>query len=275
MSGIAGDTGRGDAGGQARRDAFEHGDLVLRVGDLLVEIGDIGLGVVVEPVAALFAQVGELVLGFPRGVADLVAGLGHALRGARDVGHADPVDRGEQQEHREQEQRHRRHEFGALAVDVAAGEVPGMQREHRQRLPDPALEMEHAVRDVVAECCDIAVDVPALSAILAEAAAAHRAAIEAGAAGAVVRVVRRGAAAAAQPIDRAREDAAGQDVADAVRRLAHIDRSPRSRHRIVTKRRSGVEGVPIEGAFLVGARATWTSRCPSPTSHWALPMPTR
>ena len=106
---------------------------------------------------------------------------------------ADPTDRREQQEDGEQEQRERRDEARPFAHDVAAGKRSRVQDQQGQRTPHLALEMEHAVRDLVPDRADRPVDLAGLAARMAIGARQPRAAIEAEAAAmAVPRLARRG-----------------------------------------------------------------------------------
>jgi hypothetical protein len=89
------------------------------------------------------------------------------------------TDHREHQEDGEQEQRDRRDEAGALAVDVAAGELARAPGQHRQGAPDLAFEVEHAVQQVVPEGAERAVDMALLPAGVAIVADQRRAAIEA------------------------------------------------------------------------------------------------
>src|SRR3546814_7199339 len=59
------------------------------------------------------------------------------------------VDHREHHEDEEQKQRQRRHETRALARDVAPRQRAGPEQQHRQRAPDLAFEMEHAMREIV------------------------------------------------------------------------------------------------------------------------------
>ena len=83
------------------------------------------------------------------------------------------------QEDREQEQRERRDEARALAVDIAARQVARPPGEQRQRIPQLALEMKDGVDEVVPDRAEAAVDVGLLPATVAMRPDERRAAIEA------------------------------------------------------------------------------------------------
>ena len=87
---------------------------------------------------------------------------------------ADRREDGEHQEHREQEQRHRRDEAGALAGDVAPGQLAGPQGEQWQGPPQFAVEMEDAVGEIVPEGGQGAVDMALLPASMAMGAGQRR-----------------------------------------------------------------------------------------------------
>jgi hypothetical protein len=82
-------------------------------------------------------------------------------------------------EHAEQEQRQRRHELRALAMDIAARQLARAPREQRQRRGDLALEVEDAMREVVADRAQRAVDMRRLAAGVAMRADQRRPAIRA------------------------------------------------------------------------------------------------
>ncbi len=90
----------------------------------------------------------------------------------------DHTDRREHQEDGKQEQRERRDEPRALAIDVAPGERAGMQDEQRQRAPDLALEMEHAMRNLMPDRAERPVDMRGLTTGMAVRADQRGAAIE-------------------------------------------------------------------------------------------------
>lgn len=74
----------------------------------------------------------------------------------------------EHRKHAEQEHRHRADKFGAFAFDKAAGEAARLESKQRQRVPQLAIQMQHAVHDVVTDGGKTAVNVrllPALPAI--------------------------------------------------------------------------------------------------------------
>jgi hypothetical protein len=128
-------------------------------------------------------------------------------RGAAAERPADRREHREHQEHREQEQRHRRDEAGALAGDVAPGQLARPPRQQRQSPPQLAVEMEDAVGKVVPESGEAAVDMPGLAALVAMRPDQRGPAIEAGGALAMPLPGRR--------LDRARGQPARHRFADA------------------------------------------------------------
>ena len=137
--------------------------------------------------------------------------LGRRLLGLSEVHRpADQREDGEHQEGREQEQGDRRDEARPLTVNVAAGQLARAPGEHRQRPPDLAFEMEHAVGEVVPECPERPVDVRALSAAMAIFAGQRAAAVEAGL------FVRMTVAFARARLERTADDRAGSDIPDCV-----------------------------------------------------------
>jgi HAMP domain-containing protein len=169
--------------------------------------------VALHPGASLL-EFGQLFLQVRRGGL-----LAHTIRRV-DLGRrtdAGELEHGEHQEHREQEQRHRADEAGALAGDVAAGQLARLPRQQRQRAPDLAVEVEDAMSKVVEERVHRAVDVRCLAARVAVRADQRGAAVEAGA---LVRLsacpgYRAGVRRLARcGFDGAREHAAFDDAAD-------------------------------------------------------------
>jgi len=79
----------------------------------------------------------------------------------------------------EQEQRERRYKASALAGNIAPRELAWPPGEHRQRPPNLAFEVKHAVGEIVGKRCDRPVDMGRLSAMLTKAAGKRGAAIEA------------------------------------------------------------------------------------------------
>ena len=121
-----------------------------------------------------------------------------------------PAENREDREHRkdrEQEQGDRRDEAGALAVNVAAGELAGAPGEQGQGAPDLAFEMEHAVKQIVEEGAERTVDVALLPAPMAIRSGKLGAAIQA----VPTLVVRR---LSRLRLDRAGDDSAGNRLAD-------------------------------------------------------------
>ncbi len=113
------------------------------------------------------------------------------------------------QEDREQEQRERRNEARTLAVNIAPRQVARPPGQKRQRVPDLALEMEDRVDEVVPDRAEAAVDIGALSAMVAMRTRQAGAAIEA----AQRRMAVRFALAVAR-FDRARREARRHRAAD-------------------------------------------------------------
>src|SRR5690606_33290055 len=96
----------------------------------------------------------------------------------------------EHQEDGEQEHAEWRDELGPLAMDIAAGELARLPREQRQGAPELAIEVQHAVDQVVADRRDGAVDMALLAAHPAIGAGQFRPAIRAVALGLVRRLAR-------------------------------------------------------------------------------------
>ena len=124
---------------------------------------------------------------------------------AQRAGH---VEHREHQEDARTEERDRRDEARPLAVDVAPGQLARTPGEHRQGSPDLALEIEHAVEQVLEEAAQRAVDVRFLAAGMA---------ILAGQLGPAIEAVRSRACGRRRPrrfrLDRARQHRAGRCVA--------------------------------------------------------------
>ena len=74
------------------------------------------------------------------------------------------AEHGEHEEHREQEQCDRRDEVGALPVNVTTGERARLPREQRQRAPDLAFEVKHAMGKIVEEGAERSVHMRVLTA---------------------------------------------------------------------------------------------------------------
>jgi len=104
---------------------------------------------------------------------------------------AQHLHRQEQHSDREQEHAHRRHEPPPLAGDVAPRELAGLECEQRERAGELAVEVQHAVEQVVADRGDGTVDVRRLAATVAVRAGQRGAAIAAGGGGVLSDVRRR------------------------------------------------------------------------------------
>ena len=168
-------------------DPLDPRALLLEVGDPPLDVGG-GGGPAVDPHPLAAGELGAVLARLPQVVGELGArGLQPqprpaAARGHVEAGERHAVDREhrEHQEDREQEHRHRRDELGALAMDVAAGQLAGPPGEQRQGPPELAVEMEDAVDEIVGDRADAAADPRLLAALMAIGPVERGAAIEAG-----------------------------------------------------------------------------------------------
>ena len=107
-------------------------------------------------------------------------------------GDANRLKHGEHQKDAEEEHRHRRDEFRPLAINIAAGQPPRLDREQRQSAPQFPIEMEHAMHQIMANRFQASMDRRLLSAAMAMPADQRGAAIEAFTGGGILRGITGG-----------------------------------------------------------------------------------
>ena len=125
-------------------------DQLLVFGDVLVELGE--LAVDTREIRARGS--GGLLLHLELCNRDLIVGdvrLELALKVLGRAKRAGQVERREHREYGEQVKAHGRDEPRPFAGDVAAGHFAGFQGEHRQGLPNLALEVEQPLDEIVHE----------------------------------------------------------------------------------------------------------------------------
>src|SRR4051794_21474451 len=189
--------------GLAAQQTLNAANVFLALGDLPVEAGDVlargGHGL------ALNLKPGELGLvvrdpGLQALLWEIGTRPGRKLTGG--------VEHRKHREDGKKVQRDRRHEPGALARNIAPRQLAGLPREHRQRAPDLAFEVEQPLDEVVEESDHRPVDMRLLAARRAIGPGQLRLAIKA------ALLVRVAVSFARFRLDRPAEQSAGHRIAD-------------------------------------------------------------